>query len=94
MNVIGNAQKYTDQGHIEISMQIVDRQRALALGVKHISAEVKAVTIMVKDTGRGISSEYLQHRLYQPFAQDDTFATGVGLGLSIVCVGASPTKAG
>lgn len=86
MNIIGNAQKYTDHGHIEVSVRIVDHQHALALGVKDIPVDASAVTIVVQDTGRGISSEYLQQRLYTPFAQDDTFAAGVGLGLSIVYV--------
>jgi signal transduction histidine kinase len=38
----------------------------------------------IRDTGKGMSSEYMERKLYQPFAQEDTFATGVGLGLSIV----------
>lgn len=38
----------------------------------------------VRDSGKGMSSEYMERKLYHPFAQEDSFATGVGLGLSIV----------
>lgn len=84
MNIFGNAQKYTDNGFIQISLRAEDPIRARARGVKGMSAEKCAVSLTVKDSGRGISNEYLRHRLYTPFAQDDTFASGVGLGLSIV----------
>ena len=84
MNIFGNAQKYTDQGFIQISLRLEDTVQARARGVKGMSSGKSALSLIIKDSGRGISNEYLQHRLYTPFAQDDTFASGVGLGLSIV----------
>ena len=44
------------------------------------------LVIHIRDTGKGMSSEYMERKLYRPFAQEDSFATGVGLGLSIVYV--------
>jgi signal transduction histidine kinase len=38
------------------------------------------------DTGRGMSTEYMERKLYTPFAQEDSFSPGIGLGLSIVYV--------
>lgn len=84
MNIFGNAQKYTDEGFIQVSLRPGDPVMACARGAKGMSSGKSVVSLIIKDSGRGISKEYLQHRLYTPFAQDDTFASGVGLGLSIV----------
>lgn len=82
MNIFGNAQKYTEKGFIRVIL------RAQDAGLQE-SADVNSVrgttmSMIIQDSGRGISSDYLQHKLYSPFAQEDTFASGVGLGLSIV----------
>ena len=84
MNIFGNAQRYTDKGFIQVSLRAGDPVQARERGAKGMSSGKSAVSLIIKDSGRGISKEYLQHRLYTPFAQDDTFASGVGLGLSIV----------
>lgn len=84
MNIFGNAQKYTDKGFIQVSLRAEDPVQARARGAKGMSSGKSAMSLVIKDSGRGMSNEYLQHRLYTPFAQDDTFAPGVGLGLSIV----------
>jgi hypothetical protein len=42
------------------------------------------VILTVSDSGKGISQDYLRHRLFTPFAQEDSFAPGTGLGLSLV----------
>ncbi len=47
------------------------------------------VSLRIIDTGKGMSSDYMERKLYRPFAQEDPFATGVGLGLSIVSVQSS-----
>lgn len=46
----------------------------------------KMFSLRIRDSGRGMSSEYMERKLYHPFAQEDTFSPGVGLGLSIVYV--------
>jgi signal transduction histidine kinase len=70
--LIDNAVKFTQKGYIDIEIGVL-KERDLAI-------------CKVKDTGVGISTEYLDH-LYQPFSQEDldigrTFE-GNGLGLAI-----------
>ena len=67
-NIVGNSIKFTDRGLVELS----------------VSYEDKFLTIVVKDTGRGISPEQMD-RLFQAFVQADETTTrkfgGTGLGL-------------
>jgi signal transduction histidine kinase len=82
MNIFGNSQKYTDSGYILIEVGI---RKASASGPqKNGKTPQEVLLIHVRDSGRGMSSEYMERKLYHPFAQEDSFAPGVGLGLSIV----------
>ncbi|KAI0475162.1 hypothetical protein GGR56DRAFT_675318 [Xylariaceae sp. FL0804] len=72
MNVVGNAIKYCNQGCIETSLK-----------AKELSASDVEVEISVKDTGIGMSRDFLANYLFKAFAQEDPFASGTGLGLSI-----------
>lgn len=79
MNLFGNSLKYTDKGLIVVSLalrELKDEDGA--------SSDDTLLEITIKDTGKGISSTYLKSNLFTPFSQEDTLATGVGLGLSIV----------
>ena len=67
MNLIGNAKKFTTQGHIVIGAKIT-------YGVW--------VECWVKDTGIGISPENLEH-IFDRFYKVNEFKQGTGLGLSI-----------
>ncbi len=71
-NLIDNAIKYTEKGKVEINVH----NRGMA-----------QLAVEVKDTGIGMSKEYLAN-LFQPFSQEDTGYTrrfeGTGLGLSLV----------
>jgi signal transduction histidine kinase len=71
-NLIDNAIKYTPEGEIEI-VQYKNEQEKLC--------------VKIKDTGIGISEDYLP-RLFTPFSQEDSGYTrryeGNGLGLAIV----------
>lgn len=73
MNLIGNSLKYTQRGYIKVSFHLQKQSET------KFSAELKVV-----DTGQGISEEYLKHRLYTPFTQENNLSVGVGLGLSLV----------
>jgi len=43
--------------------------------------KIKSMLILkVKDSGKGISKEFLKHHLYKPFTQEDSLAVGAGLG--------------
>lgn len=77
-NLIGNAIKFTHQGHIRISTEI---------SVNSASPNDEFyLSVSVEDTGIGISHENTQH-LFESFTQADSSTTrkygGSGLGLAI-----------
>ena len=82
MNVFGNALKYTQTGSIHVSLHLdpVSTEENAEQG----SQSARLLEIKIKDTGKGISPEYLRTNLYTPFRQEDVLASGTGLGLSIV----------
>ncbi|HYX39575.1 MAG TPA: ATP-binding protein [Oligoflexus sp.] len=69
INIIGNAIKFTNRGHVDVQIVRKDQSK---------------LEFVVKDTGRGISAEQ-QKILFQPFSQADITTTrkfgGTGLGL-------------
>jgi PAS domain S-box-containing protein len=71
-NLLSNAVKFTAQGFIEVEAEV--------------SYERNLAVCRVKDTGVGISSQYLDH-LFQPFSQEDLNIgrsyEGNGLGLAL-----------
>lgn len=77
MNIFGNALKYTGRGAILVSLT----QEPVPAKKK---SHRRTIVFSVSDSGRGISSEYLQNRLFTPFAQENQLSAGAGLGLSIV----------
>lgn len=77
MNLFNNAMKYTKTGFVKISMEI---EEDVASARKTPRSNL---TLKLKDSGKGISQEFLRHQLYKPFTQEDNLATGAGLGLSM-----------
>ena len=77
MNLFSNAMKYTKIGYVKVSLH---HEEEAASNRNSRSTLV----LKVKDSGKGISQEFLKHHLYKPFTQEDSLATGAGLGLSIV----------
>ncbi len=74
MNLLGNAVKYTDKGHITLK---VSEQGGID--------NLKTLRFEVKDTGRGIELEEMAI-IFRPFEQTNHQQTpmqGVGLGLAI-----------
>ena len=71
-NLLDNAIKFTKQGYIDVEVETL-QERELAI-------------CKLKDTGIGISTEYLDH-LYRPFSQEELDVgrnfEGNGLGLAI-----------
>ncbi|KAL5590897.1 hypothetical protein FOBRF1_014454 [Fusarium oxysporum] len=76
MNLLGNSLKYTSQGFIKVSMAQSQPQDAM-------SGE-RMIELVVEDTGRGISEDFLRNNIFKPFSQEDQLSTGTGLGLSFV----------
>ncbi|KAF2268653.1 hypothetical protein CC78DRAFT_540513 [Lojkania enalia] len=73
MNLLGNSLKYTQSGFITVSLRQED--------AGHQSVQL---TLVVEDSGKGMSPEYQRTKLFAPFSQEDPFSSGTGLGLSIV----------
>jgi len=75
MNILGNANKFTEEGQIEVETK----------AVKTDSETVKLTTV-IKDTGVGISKEDLE-KIFEPYYQgiisDKVENLGAGLGLSL-----------
>ena len=73
MNLLGNALKYTDTGHVTVTL-LQEKSQPHSVMLR----------LIVKDTGKGMSIDYQRRKLFAPFSQEDPFAAGTGLGLSIV----------
>ena len=76
LNLLGNAIKFTDTGHIEVSVETAGQGPEGS----------PCLRIAVRDTGIGIAKEKLD-AMFLPFSRDDTSHTrksgGTGLGLAI-----------
>lgn len=81
MNIFGNAIKYTEAGRVTFRL---DAKEASESWFPRNGPKEHMVTLTVSDTGKGISEGFLKSKLFVPFAQEDSLATGSGLGLSIV----------
>lgn len=75
LNLVNNAVKFTERGHIVVSIR-----------ADHISEHEAVLRFTVSDTGMGIDPDYLS-RLFEAFTQADSSITrrhgGTGLGLTI-----------
>lgn len=74
MNLLGNALKYTSHGFVAVSLRAQEVPN---------SSKINAI-IRVTDSGKGMSEQFQQDRMFVPFSQEDPFQPGTGLGLSIV----------
>ncbi|KAF2431780.1 hypothetical protein EJ08DRAFT_733146 [Tothia fuscella] len=77
MNLFSNSLKYTDEGFINVTLRTEPM-------VSKNGISRSRVLLNVIDSGRGMSKDYLQGKLFTPFAQENQLAPGTGLGLSII----------
>ncbi|KAF2648430.1 hypothetical protein K491DRAFT_784072 [Lophiostoma macrostomum CBS 122681] len=84
VNLIGNALKYTSKGSVIVSLRVT----RLIQDPHTVSNDLdsgRTLILSVKDTGRGISKQFIQNKLFIPFIQESAGSPhGVGLGMSIV----------
>lgn len=83
MNLLGNAMKYTSHGYVCLRLEAQPMEPLLSPSTGEV-AQRSLITITIKDTGRGISSEFLRSKVFTAFAQENSLSSGTGLGLSIV----------
>lgn len=81
MNIFSNAIKYTEAGQVSLHLEA---KEASENWFARPGSKEHTVTLTVSDTGKGISEDFLKSKLFVPFVQEDSLATGSGLGLSIV----------
>lgn len=78
-NLIGNAIKFTEEGEVVVTVELVDE-------VARNGANEVGIRCEVVDTGIGLTAEQCA-RIFQPFVQADSSTTrkygGTGLGLAI-----------
>ncbi|KAI4593077.1 hypothetical protein KJ359_010165 [Pestalotiopsis sp. 9143b] len=78
MNLFGNSLKFTTSGYIHVSLR-QESQRDDKNG-----PGTTRVVFSVSDSGKGMTEAFLRNSLFTPFSQEDQFAVGTGLGLSLV----------
>jgi signal transduction histidine kinase len=77
MNLVGNALKYTKTGFIRIS---IDANKS----APKLHSKETQIVLTVRDSGIGMSTDFLANKLFSAFSQENDLSSGVGLGLHIV----------
>lgn len=77
MNLFGNALKFTREGYVRILLRMNS-------SIEPSGNVRRKLTFSVKDTGIGMSKDFISTRLFSPFTQGDEFSSGLGLGLTVV----------
>lgn len=67
MNIFGNALKYTPAGFIKIKLEA--HPIAPEAGSKSGVADRTMVTLTVTDSGKGMSKEFMEKKMFMPFSQ-------------------------
>lgn len=80
LNVVGNAVKFTEKGHVRVQMSLEECRSPAEAGA------LRKVVFKIEDTGLGLTAAEVQ-RLFQPYGQADVSTArrfgGTGLGLVI-----------
>ncbi|KAF9411325.1 His Kinase A domain containing protein [Podila epigama] len=79
--LVENAIKFTSTGFVELSAVSPPLG---SIPLRPPSPDSRPILFTVRDTGKGISSEFVQSCLFQRFSQEDPLQVGTGLGLALV----------
>lgn len=84
-NLIANSLKFTEQGGVEVRLDLEAQDTAATDTVNQVGA-ASTLRFTVSDTGIGIAADKFE-KIFEPFAQEDQSITrrfgGTGLGLAI-----------
>lgn len=73
VNLFGNSLKFTKRGFIHVNFRL-----------EPTSSQALNLHLTVTDSGIGIGDDFLRHKLFTPFSQENQLSQGTGLGLSVV----------
>ncbi|KAF9969804.1 hypothetical protein BGZ65_011622, partial [Modicella reniformis] len=79
--LVENAIKFTSSGFVEISAVQLSKD---SIPMKPPHPDAHAIVFTVRDTGKGISADFVQSHLFKRFTQEDPLQVGTGLGLALV----------
>ncbi|KAG0222634.1 His Kinase A domain containing protein [Mortierella sp. GBA43] len=79
--LVENAIKFTTTGFVEISAVPLTNS-PISMTPPHPDAQ--AILFTVRDTGKGISADFVQSHLFKRFSQEDPLQVGTGLGMALV----------
>jgi PAS domain S-box-containing protein len=84
VNLISNAVKFTQEGHVHLRLAVADREAGR--GEVGKSGDLCEILVCIEDTGVGIAADKLES-IFDPFVQGDSSTArrygGTGLGLAI-----------
>ncbi|MCG8580899.1 MAG: HAMP domain-containing histidine kinase, partial [Bacteroidales bacterium] len=86
INLLNNAIKFTEEGHVKLTIKQVANFDQENIGVSYCGTERDVLMFTVEDTGLGIADEY-HDNIFSPFQKVENGRDvhgGIGLGLSIV----------
>jgi signal transduction histidine kinase/ActR/RegA family two-component response regulator len=90
-NFLSNSIKFTDKGHIKLKVKCKPHSSTSSGSLLNWSSHGEQRTLYlfeIEDTGRGMTPEFIKHKLFKPFSQESNSLSankreGTGLGLSL-----------
>ncbi|WP_224095226.1 ATP-binding protein [Nostoc sp. MS1] len=85
INIVGNAVKFTKQGTVTFTVEIIGSADTITIPDKYPQLPVSTIRFKIEDTGIGMTTEQLK-KIFLPFEQvgDNSHnSEGTGLGLAI-----------
>ncbi|KAF9427734.1 His Kinase A domain containing protein, partial [Entomortierella beljakovae] len=81
VQLVENAIKFTTTGFVEVSATPLTHS---PVPMKPPSPDHQPILFTVRDTGKGISEEFVNSHLFERFSQENPLNVGTGLGLALV----------